>query len=73
MNKLFCHVDMYLPFTYVDSDKSDEAELFRKIAKWSRDLIKAIWGKPDEALDVEYWAKIIELLPLSLQDRKSVV
>lgn len=57
---------MYLPFTYVDSDKSDEAELFRKIAKWSRDLIKAIWGKPDEALDVEYWAKIIELLPLSL-------
>lgn len=55
-----------LPFTCVDDDKSDEAEPFRKIVEWSRELIADIWDEPGGALDVEYWAKIIELLPLRL-------
>lgn len=52
-----------LPFKIVINGEPDTPKIFGDIAKWSIETINMLWDGTGGAVDVGYWAKIIELFP----------
>lgn len=55
-----------LPFKIVINCEPDTPKIFGDIVKWSIETINMLWDGTGGAVDVGYWAKIIELFPYRL-------